>query len=109
MVHFDYLPEDKESAVLVAKTGCTPELAAILVNAAHLTRSVAASGNITAAIGLRQLISWAELLTDGIAPEIARDLAVINKAPDQDREVLTQQCHLTVDHSAIAAALKGRR
>jgi cobaltochelatase CobS len=105
MAAIDYLPADKEINVLTARTGCTPALAEILVNAATLTRSIAASGNLVSAIGLRQLIAWAELLTDGIAPAIALELAVLNKAPEADIETLRQQTLLAIDKSAIRAAL----
>ena len=107
MVPVDYLPADKEAGVLAARTGCTRALADILVHAAGLTRQVAASGNLVAPIGLRQLISWAELLTDGIAPAMALELAVIAKAPEADVETLRQQCLLTIDRKAIADAIAG--
>jgi cobaltochelatase CobS len=105
MVAVEYLPADKEARVLVARTGCTPALADILVNAAGLTRTVAASGNLVMPIGLRQLLSWAELLTDGIAPQTALELAVLNKASEADVETLRQQCMLTINRQAIADAL----
>lgn len=108
MVNVDYLTPEKESNVLVSRTGCTPELAQILVASAHLTRTVAASGNLVAPISLRQLISWAELLTDGIDPNDALSLAVLNKASEADVETLRQQCLLTIDKAAIATALQGK-
>lgn len=108
MVDVDYLPADKESRVLVARTGCTPELANILIGAANLTRTVAASGNLVSPISLRQLISWAELLTDGIDATDALTLAVLNKAPEADVETLRQQCLLAIDRNAIAQALRGQ-
>jgi MoxR-like ATPase len=105
MVAMDYLEPAKEARVLAARTGCTPALADILVNAAGLTRQVAASGNLVAPIGLRQLLSWAELLTDGVAPATALELAVLNKASEADVETLRQQTLLTVNRQAITDAL----
>lgn len=105
MVPVDYLSPAKEAKVLVARTGCTPALADILVKAAGLTRAVAASGNIVQPIGLRQMFGWAELLTDGIDPVDALNMAVLAKAPEQDVETLRQQCLLAVDRAEIAAAL----
>lgn len=107
MVPVDYLSPDKEISVLASRTGCTPQLAEILVKAAGLTRQVAASGNLVQAIGLRRLISWAELLTDGVSPRMALELAVLTHAPEADVETLRQQCIVAIDTSAIAAALQG--
>jgi cobaltochelatase CobS len=70
-VKIDYLPKASEIAVLVAYTGCTPELADLLVTGAAVTRAAADDQTLSHGIGLRRLLSWAELLTDGIDPETA--------------------------------------
>jgi cobaltochelatase CobS len=104
-IDFTYLPEEAEARVIVARTGCTPELAELLVKAAGLTRAAADAESITNGIGLRRLMAWAELLTDGIDVARAFKVAILNAAPEQDRETLRQQCSLAVDAANVAAAL----
>ena len=105
MVEISYLPEAQEIAVLSARSGCKPALAKLLIDAAALTLTIAASGNLVAPIGLRQLIAWAEMLTDGIEFEIATNLAVMNKATEADVETLRQQLLVAIDKAAIIASL----
>ena len=102
---FGYLPEDREARVIVARTGCTHELAKLLVSAATLTRAAAEQEQVTNGIGLRRLLAWAELLTDGVDVDEAFDACILNAAPDQDRETLRQQCALAVDAGTVARAL----
>jgi cobaltochelatase CobS len=104
-IDFTYLPEEAEARVIVARTGCTPQLAELLVKAAGLTRAAADAESITNGIGLRRLMAWAELLTDGIDVARAFKVAILNAAPEQDRETLRQQCSLAVDAANVAAAL----
>lgn len=104
-IDFNYLPRAQEEGVLVARTGCTPELAALLVNGAALTRAAADNQTLSHGLGLRPLIAWAELLTDGIPADVAFKCAVLNKAPETDRETLREQLLLTYDKATVAAAL----
>jgi hypothetical protein len=104
-VKVDYLPNDREADVIVGYTGCTRELAQLLVNAATLTRAAADSQTLSHGIGLRRLLSWAELLMDGIGPEDAFCSAVLNCASEQDVETLREQCLLTYDKRTVANAL----
>jgi len=102
---FGYLPEDREARVIVARTGCTPDLARLLVSAATLTRAAADQEQVTNGIGLRRLLAWAELLTDGVDVGDAFDACILNAAPDQDRETLRQQCALAIDAGTVTQAL----
>lgn len=103
--HLSYLPPSQETKVIVRRTGCTPELADLLVSAATTTRQNAESGALVNGISLRRLFAWAALLSDGIEPKAAFHAAVLHRAPEQDREALTQQCLLTYDKAAVARAL----
>jgi MoxR-like ATPase len=105
MVAFDYLPAKDEAQAIVSYTGCTVELAELLVNAATVTRQAADAQTLQHGIGLRRLLSWAELLQDGIDPESAFCSAVLNCATEQDREALREQCLLTYDRNTVARAL----
>jgi cobaltochelatase CobS len=106
-VKFDYMPADQERDIIVSYTGCTPELATLLIAAAATTRAAAEGQQLTAGIGLRRLLSWAELLTDGVEAEDAFVSAVLNCAEEQDREALRQQCLLAYDKAQVSAALNG--
>jgi len=104
-VSIDYLPAKDEAQAIVSYTGCTVELAELLVNAAAVTRQAADAQTLQHGIGLRRLLSWAELLQDGIDPESAFCSAVLNCAAEQDREALREQCLLTYDRDTVARAL----
>jgi cobaltochelatase CobS len=107
-LRLDFMPADTEASVLVDRTGCTPELAKLLVATATVTRSAAADGKLNGAIGLRAITAWAEQLTDGIEPRIAFENCILNGAPDEDREPLEQLCLLAFDPANIAPALAGQ-
>jgi MoxR-like ATPase len=104
-VKVDYLPSDRETDILVGYTGCTRELAQLLVSAATLTRAAADNQTLSEGIGFRRLLSWAELLMDGIDAENAFRSAVLNCASEQDVETLREQCLLTYDKRTVANAL----
>jgi len=102
---FEYLPRDQECRVLMGYTGCTAQLAELLVDAAVVTRAAEENAQVTSGLSLRRLLSWAELLTDGIDPEDAFEAAVLNCCKDQDKETIRQQCLLAYDRTAVARAL----
>ena len=105
-VKLDYLAHDKEAEVIVGYTGCTVELATLLVSAATVTRAAADNQSLSSGIGLRRLLSWAELLTDGVSAAEAFEAAVLNCAPEQDVEALREQCLLAYDAGNVARALQ---
>lgn len=107
-VAMDWLAPETEVSVLAQRTGCTPALARMLVGVAGVTRANAEHGKLNVALGLRRLMSWAENLTDGIPTRKAFEYAVLNGAPEEDREVLEQLCLLALDPSQIAQALSDK-
>ena len=104
-VRLDYLAPAKEAAVIAGYTGCTLELAKLLVAAASVTRAAAEAQTLSHGIGLRRLLAWAELLTDGISAEDAFVAAILNCAAEQDVEALREQCLLAYDAHNVACAL----
>jgi MoxR-like ATPase len=104
-VRFDYMAPDQEASVIAGYTGCTLELAKLLVTAATVTRAAANDQTLSHGIGLRRLLSWAELLTDGVDPAVAFRAAVLDCASEQDVETLREQCLLTYDRANVLAAL----
>jgi len=107
-VRVDFLPSDREADIICAYTGCTPELAQLLVSAATVTRAAADNQQLSRGIGLRRLLAWSELLQDGVDAEYAFQSAVLNCAAEQDVETLREQCLLAYDHANVARALKGK-
>lgn len=104
-VKIDYLPADAEAKLLVSRTGCTLALAKLLIAAATVTRAAADNQSLSHGIGLRRLLAWAEMLTDGINAAAAFDAAVLNAAPEQDIETLREQCLLAYDQAQVTRAL----
>jgi MoxR-like ATPase len=104
-IKFSYMKAAAEADVVAGYTGCTRELAALLVSAATVTRAAEEAQTVSHGIGLRRLLSWAELLTDGIGAEEAFQSAVLNCASEQDVEALREQCLLAYDKQAVAQAL----
>jgi MoxR-like ATPase len=102
-VKFDYLSEADETKALVAHTGCTSQLARMLVECASLTRKA----RVTHALGLRRLIAWAEALTDGLDPRMAFEYTILNSCTRDDREPIEQACALGLDKKAVANAIAG--
>jgi hypothetical protein len=108
-IEVGYAPAATERKLLQTYTGCTPELARILVDVAGLSRAKASSDDITHGIGFRRLIAWAECLMDGVAPELAFKSCVLNTAPEADGEILRQLALVTLDASAIRSAIHGAK
>jgi len=107
-IEIGYAPAQVEERLLVAYTGCTAPLAKMLVHTATLSRAKAQTEDLTHGIGFRRLLAWAETLTDGIDPMLAFTSAILNTAPDLDREILNQLLLVAIDPIALKAALKGQ-
>jgi cobaltochelatase CobS len=99
-----YLPPDAERDVLVARTGCTPGIAALAVAYATETRSAAGTGKLTIGLGLRRLMAWCELVTDGVPHGEAFDLSVWATSAADDRETLRQLYRAHVSEAAVKGA-----
>jgi MoxR-like ATPase len=87
---FGWLPPDKEAAAIAARAKCPLPLAEALVAFAKLTRDTAEAGRLTAGLGPRRLIAWAECVCDGYANEAAFDATIHDVAAQEDRETLRQ-------------------
>lgn len=100
----DYMQPADEAAALVSHTGCTIQLATLLVECAGLTRKA----RVTHALGLRRLIAWAEALTDGLEMRAAFEAAILNACARDDREPTEQCCALGLDKKRVKTALAGQ-
>jgi len=104
-IDFCYMAPDAEADVLCGYTGCTRELATLLVSAATVTRAAADNETLSSGISFRRLIPWAQLLMRGISAEDAFRTAVLNFATEQDREAIREQCLLSYDAENVRRAL----
>lgn len=101
----DFMTPAEEAKALVARSGCKPKLAALLCKFAALTRTKADQGRVSHGLTLRRLIALAEALTDGVDPNFAYQLTVIETAPHDDKEPLRQLWTADMNATAISAAV----
>lgn len=102
---FDYLDPATETRVISAKTGISRRAASMLCKLAALTRAHVAEGKLAHGIGMRRLLALASLLADGVEPEAAYQVAVIEGAPWDDREGLRQAWVAEIKAAELAAAV----
>jgi hypothetical protein len=76
---FDYLPADKEAALVAGRTGLRLEAAKLLVGFVTVAREKAKAGLLTQAPSLRQLFAWADAVKLGLPVGAAFRTAVVNK------------------------------
>lgn len=96
-----YLPPDAETKLIAARTGCAPAHAAALCKFANLTRNAANGGKLSHGLGLRRVLSLAELIADGANPATAFQLSVLNTVPHDDREPLRQMWASDIPNGAF--------
>jgi MoxR-like ATPase len=106
--YFDYLSEEMERKVLVDRTGCTLQLAELLVKLMKACRASSEAGNLEIAPTLRQVMSLARNLTWGFPPREAWEGAVVNRASQDAQEILQQLWKANVSDEAVKAALAGK-
>lgn len=76
---FDYLPPEKEAALVAGRTGLRLEAAKLLVGFVTVAREKAKAGLLTQAPSLRQLFAWADAVKSGLPVGAAFRSAVVNK------------------------------
>ena len=108
-VPIGYMPAAAEQQVLIARTGCTPEVALALVTYANVTRADVAKGELGHGVGLRRLMGLAEAMLCGATQQQALEMAVLNTASPDDREklALLAKTHLKIEPSAAANTGRG--
>jgi nitric oxide reductase NorQ protein len=108
-IPYDYLPAKQEAAMLSRRSGLPVSATTIMVDYAGLTRAKATAGELTMAVGTRELISWARAVKAGLPSAMVFDDAVINGAVPEDREMLIglATTSLTTGHDAIDAIANG--
>lgn len=100
-VKLDYMPIDQEAKAVASRTGAKEATALALCKFAALTRRKADNGEVSHGVGIRRLMSLAELVSDGVNPDMAFQMAVIETAPFDDREPLRQMWTAEVNKKAL--------
>jgi cobaltochelatase CobS len=96
-LEFEYLPHDKEVALLNKRTGLNIDAADVLVTFANVAREKARAGVLTQPPSLRQLFAWARAVTKGIPTATAFRSAIVNKFPADCEPELVGIFTATVD------------
>ena len=102
----DYLPRDKEIAVLSAKTGCPQRVAEMIVDFAAKTRKAGDQGDITEGLSFRRMFAFANDLQDGIPARRAFDNCVISHAPADDAVALNELAKAHLSFSELSMSRK---
>lgn len=103
----DYLPPAKEAQALVARSGCSPAMADILVRFATVTRQKTAGGELVDGVGFRRLVAMAGRMADGCDPERALTVSLLNCAPPEDVATLKMLAASDLDMTALAHLAAG--
>jgi cobaltochelatase CobS len=96
-LEFEYLPHDKEVALINKRTGLNADAADVLVTFANVAREKARAGVLTQPPSLRQLFAWARAVTKGIPTVTAFRSAIVNKFPADCEPELVGIFTATVD------------
>lgn len=107
-VEFDYMSEEMEQKVLVDRTGCTPELAVLLVSLMKACRASSEAGHLEIAPTLRQTMALARNLMWKFPARKAWEVTVVNRAGDDAKEILQQIWKANMSDAAIDAAIEGK-
>lgn len=104
----DYLAPAAEARVIVKRTGCNDAVARLLTEYADATRVQANKGEIPHGIGMRELVSWAESITDGVPSMQAAQGAFLNTCPPEQAEHFRQLLLTKCSDQMVRDALTGK-
>lgn len=107
MIVFSYLDPVIESKVLVGRTGCTAQLAELIVSFLTVCRQAGDQAQLDHVPTLREAFYLAEAITDKQAPRKAFEEVMVNRASLESQEVLQQLWKANVNEIAIDLALDG--
>ena len=107
-VNFTYLDAASEAKVIAARSGCTPQLAEVLVGFMNVARQAGESAQLDHVPTLREVFYLAEALTDGLNYRSAFEQCMVNRASPESAEVLQQLWKANIADSSIEFALEGK-
>lgn len=102
---FSYLKPELESKVIAARSGCTVELAEVIVSFLTVCRQAGDQAQLDHIPTLREAFYLAEGLTDGQEYRKAFEETMVNRASPESAEVLQQLWKANVSDVAIERAL----
>ena len=86
VLNVDILLPDQEKKLLHERTGVKPTIAEKMVNLAWMGRKAYRESKTMMMISTRTLLQWAHLMQQGIKPQQAYEISVLNKAHADERE-----------------------
>jgi MoxR-like ATPase len=107
-INFSYLDQASEAKVVAARSGCTIQLAEVLVGFMNVARQAGESAQLDHVPTLREVFYLAEALTDGLNYRAAFEQCMVNRASPESAEVLQQLWKGNIAESSIEFALEGK-
>lgn len=104
-IDFTYLDAVSEARVVVARTGCSPLIAELLVGFMTVCRQAGESAQLDHVPTLREVFYLAEALTDAVPPRLAFEQCMVNRASPESKEVLQQLWKANISAADLTAAL----
>ena len=106
-LQFNYLPPEKETALISKRTGLPIDATEVLVKFANVAREKARAGILTQPPSLRSLFAWARAITKGIPVGLAFNNAIVNKFPADCEAELRGIFSATIDVANLKSFLTG--
>jgi MoxR-like ATPase len=106
--HVDYLSPAVEARVIVKRTGCNDAVARLLAEYASITRVQANKGEIPHGVGMRELVSWAESISEGVPSMQAAEGAFLNTCPPEQAEHFRQLLLSSCSEQMVREAISGK-
>ena len=104
VLQFDFMPRAKEVVIVSNRSGCTQQLADLIVGFVSVCRQQVESATLDLAPGMRDMIFFAEAITDGTPGRQAFEETILNRASVEGREILQQLYAQNLSDETIAAA-----
>ena len=104
IVHFVYLPMNKEVDAVVRHTGCTEDLARHVLKAINVARSKVTTGDIVDAPSIRSVIAFIRALPM-LSVEDAWNCAVVKRQPSESHAALASVYAACIDASFVVDQL----
>jgi cobaltochelatase CobS len=102
---FEYLPHDKEVALISKRTLLPVDATDVIVKFANTAREKARAGLLTQPPSLRQLFAWARAIQKGVPVSIAFNNAIVNKFPSECESELRGIYSATIDVDTLKSFL----
>jgi len=107
-INFDYLGVEVEAEIIAANVpGASPQLCRMVADFIVVCRAKAEGGALESPPTMREAFYLTESLIDGSSPRDAYEEAIVNRAPIDVQEILTQLFVANIDVEMVEAAIAG--